>query len=947
MTAPTRPGTLAAPDAAPAADAGRAGASGLARLLAAPETFPAEEEAGLTRALSQGLAFYTGYNTSRLELAFASFDEDMKLAFYELLFLLHVNDPRLADLSFTARRFDRGADGRLRTVEEPATAELYLAGAPAGVRGMEALPGVYVHEYEDYIRATFSIHPYGEGKPSPLRPIVSLLSVGSTGTIGHKPQASDLDMQVIYDLAPFTFAGQPWSEGAVKEALRLEQKWLLRLLQQQRKLSPEALADPAQQAELRREVSRRIAAGYPGLARLLAQGSEAGVAALLGAEAAPARRRVVDELFRLMKRADRLARLGGRKRAEALLKERLARIQAYLEAKFPAAEIYLFVYPVEQFRQARYGSTLEFKESSGSAYELILNHETLMPGIQFIPMVPVHFVVPEAVNNDVAAYDRLVDRIRFRATGVYGEIEQRLVDLGAAPDLSPTYVAQHGGAIYWEAFKASAGNLPKAILNLFRFEMLLDPRFLKTIIQLIKQPGALDAHVTPKPDNPLRQQVLLGQMQIGLPPWAVLEMEGAFPALRADPWWLRYKALKIAFAEPAGVEGPDAEERARISKVLDQAFCLHLRVSDVLEQAGPPTGYRQQVMADFLQRAFPPDSPRRLNLDTLLSGSGRGLYYFEQELRDLFRRSMTRVEQKMARLGVRDHVGESREVELWLNYYLEHFQPPPNIVPRIIMKHLKTPRARIEITFRGESGWRFEAVQADAAQRGPGGAARAALTRRVTLLEDCGFAIGLAHCIVNGYYGPLPDNPEARTTFQVDPRQVHQGSEVHDRLATLTGEEVDELARRINAAFPYRYVNYRDIVLEERRVTEVLVCLNAFRFGRLDVLYRNNINTWFCDELDLPELVAQAGVLSQDLSRLVTARPIHDALAAHFDRKRIDVAQVPLHAWTNPNSLAPTRGADYRDNRQTLASGAPLRAAILKAQGVEHPPRPVRRGPGP
>ncbi|NIP71859.1 MAG: hypothetical protein GWO16_01960, partial [Gammaproteobacteria bacterium] len=63
-------------------------------------------------------------------------------------------------------------------------------------------------------------------------------------------------------------------------------------------------------------------------------------------------------------------------------------------------------------------------------------------------------------------------------------------------------------------------------------------------------------------------------------------------------------------------------------------------------------------------------------------------------------RSMMRVEDKMAKLGVRDHAGESREVELWLNYYVENFQPPPNVVPRVIMKHLKVARDGIEVAYR-------------------------------------------------------------------------------------------------------------------------------------------------------------------------------------------------------------------------------------------------------
>ncbi|NIP71860.1 MAG: hypothetical protein GWO16_01965, partial [Gammaproteobacteria bacterium] len=45
----------------------------------------------------------------------------------------------------------------------------------------------------------------------------------------------------------------------------------------------------------------------------------------------------------------------------------------------------------------------------------------------------------------------------------------------------------------------------------------------------------------------------MANLKTGLPPWAVKELEDEFPELLADPWWLRYKALKIGFHEDGGV----------------------------------------------------------------------------------------------------------------------------------------------------------------------------------------------------------------------------------------------------------------------------------------------------------------------------------------------------------------------------------------------------------
>ena len=75
---------------------------------------------------------------------------------------------------------------------------------------------------------------------------------------------------------------------------------------------------------------------------------------------------------------------------------------------------------------------------------------------------------------------------------IFNDITGRIINQGHTPDLQPSYVAEHYTAVYWEAFKASYGNLPKATLNLLRYETLLEAKLNKTIIQLIKDPQMLD-----------------------------------------------------------------------------------------------------------------------------------------------------------------------------------------------------------------------------------------------------------------------------------------------------------------------------------------------------------------------------------------------------------------------------------------------------------------------
>jgi hypothetical protein len=975
---------LAAP-ATPPADL-QAGRGGLARLLGTAVGLSQQQVQTLRGALKEGLAFYDRYNGSRLELAFASFDREMRLAIYELLFLLHVNDPRLANWKY-ARKVWATLKGVRRQVPEETTADLYLEGAPAGVQGIGMLPAVYRDEYQSYVEGVFGMKPYGDVQPE-VHPIVTIQSVGSIGTVGHKSKDSDLDLQVIYDLTPFCLNTGDWNDEIFKAAINREHKWWFNQFRRAQHIPPEALRDAKLKQKLSAKAAEKVAQAYPGLYRYLARGDREFAAKVLHPQADKTLRiQMLHEMLNLMKRGEKLRLHTELRQAEALLKERVQRIQEYINNKFPEAEIYLFVYTTEWFRQGAYSSTLEFKESSGSAYEMILNYDTLMPGIQFTPVVPTHFVLPKAVNNDSVLYPRMMDYVRFQAVTLFDEARHRFVDLGNTPDLDVNYVARHGGAIYWEAFKASSGNLPKSTLNLFRFEMLLDKHLIKSIIQIVKEPQLLNALITPRPADeglatgtfdPARQPApefrdarsilhgvkpsrpqgpaaavraptvtsqleAMANLKTGLPPWALQEIEERFTQLLFDPWWLRFKALKVGFHEDGGVSGITREERDRISKVIDLAFCLHVRISDVMHtkddkrgKAGPPS-YREQVLSTFLDKAFPTGSPRRINLENLFVGGVRGLLYFEKELRELFQRSMMRVEEKMAAMGVRDHAGASREVELWLNYYVENFQPPLNAVPRVIMKHLKVARAGIQVSFRPEEGWAFLSVQhrtllEKAAQAS--GRNVSYLPERVLLLENSGFASGVAHCVLNGYYGVLEKGtPQERMTqVDLDDKKLDQGNNIHNERAFVKEDQLNRLMKRISETFPYQPYNYMDILKTDRTVTGVFVMLNLWRFGQVSIIYRDNLSQWYCDEFEVPALFEHAEEVSRDLNRMLRARPLLDALREHFKKRNIDPQRAQLGAWANPNSLAPDHSASYRERLQDMEEGGTFGEILQKLE---------------
>lgn len=878
----------------------------LGSLLRNGVTLQSSRVALLKDGLAKGLSFFESYNESRLKLAFAYFDRPMREAFFEILFLLHSNSPDLAN----AAPIPAGAKGAARPVE---AINLYAEGCPAGVAGMDRLSKVYRQEFLDYVRKTFHTQP---GVPAGnSAPVVTLQSIGSIGTVGHKSSDSDLDLQVIYNLTPALPDAAHWGNGEFLAAMRSECDWWAKQLPAMEKLSPEKAAEPGMIGQIRAKAERTVAANYPGLYAYLWKGERSLAADLASGDAAAIRTRLLHELVSLVKRASIMKHDGAARKAEAAFKARTLKIEQYAAQRFPDAEVHLFTHPLAGYRLARYSSTMESKESSGSAYELLLNYETLMPGIHLTPMVPAHFVFPSTVNNDSALYARLLDYIQFDLIDIYRDAKSSLVDLGNTPAVDAKYVARHDGAMYWEAFKASSGNLPKSTLNLLRYEMLMEPRLLRTVIQLVKEPGALDGLAAPKGDDAKSEMEQVKLDLAGLPAWAVLELEGEFPYLRQDPWWLRYKALKLGFGEEQGVPGLAQDERQHISRIVDLAFSLHVRISDVFTKPGDTRKLdspREKMLVSYLNRAFPAASTRRRMLEQIFIGDVEGVNRFEHDLRSIFKRSMGRVTAKIAGFKLPDRAWK-REEDLWFQFYLSNFDPPHNVVVRTIMHELRVPRGRLQIGFKQGEGWFFRSLQKESSvgKRFDTFSILDRMPETVMLQEKSGFLAGVAHCIVNGYLGVVDKGTlrERRTALEFEGKHMDLGHNVDNTLAFVRPDMLQRIVAGIEEFFPYLWVDYTDFINKPRRITAVMAFLNLWHFGTLGLLYRDNLNTWYCDEIDHPQVFQQAKSLSASPAAMLSAKPIHASMASFFKQRQVDPNEVPFTAWVNPMSVTTSHAA--------------------------------------
>ena len=648
-------------------------------------------------------------------------------------------------------------------------------------------------------------------------------------------------------------------------------------------------------------------------------------------EKAKLRSRLIREIINLMKRNARLGKSDDIKSREKVLKQRIEKIQSYIQDKFPDAEVYLFPFSLHEFRKGQFGSTTESKESSGGAYELILNYETLMPGIYFTPIIPSHFLFPDDINNSEEHFDKLIEYLRFGMISIYDDMSGRVTNQGPTPDLQLSYVAHHYSAVYWEAFKASYGNLPKATLNLLRFEILLEKKAGKTIIQLIKNPGLLDklAYLTKNMEKEFKTEKIFS-------PQDVVKLEKEFPDLGFDPWWLRYKVLKIAYGVPHIIAGLEVSDMIQISKNIDTAFALHVRLSDVFKKPGQKpllNSFRDQVLTRFLDQAFPENSDRRNNIVATFIGDVETVSEFEKDLRWIFQTCIDRVHKKVEKAQVKTNKKTSDEYNIWYHFYQQNFKPKNNVIQRSILNHLQVPRGRLQIGYEPQKGWFFRSLQKEAmvGKRFESSILNI-LPEQVTLLKKAKFLQGLAYCVINGYYGVFLSGTlkETMTDVEYDLQHTNLGSKNDNHLAFIRPDQIERIMKKIIALFSPLKVSYMDCIQTKRKIISAMIFLNLQKYGRLSILYRDNLDTVYVDTFDLKDFDKNIDKYISSYKTMLESVILHKTLRRFFETRQIEPDKILLKTWVNTNSVETSHAATNEIAKESDLAETFIKQIILK-----------------
>ncbi len=877
---------------APAEDAPRVVAKrDLIRLLDKGVQLQENYVEALQKGLEAGRRFFEAFNDTRLELALEAFDEKTRYALYEVLFFLHVNEPRFAKHKYIAIRVEHSYGVAQKHYYED-SACLYLEGAPHGVQGIEALPRRFRKEFLQYVRKEFGKIPRDRDVEG-FAPFVSISALGSVGTMAHKAGSSDLDLQIQYELEPFLIDYSDWDDRKVHKALQKFIQWRFRLLHRRHKAAGKAV----EKTELREQAIAWTKQEFPTLFAYFYERTALGDRARHLADRT-IRTSLQREMMSLIKRHQGMQQREN-KQKEALLRQRLDMIQDYIQKKFPEAEVYLFGSDNLSLRLGReHGSTLVSKEASGSAYRLMLTYDVLLPGTQFTPCIPSHFILPQEFCNVPARYDLLMDAIRFQMVPLYRDIAPFLVNLGPAARLDLNYILAHGGAVYWEAFKAASGNLAKALLNLFRIEMLHHEKYLVMIIELVKHPHILKSFMQ-------EEEVSAGEGW-----WSLREMERLeeeMPFLRADPWWMKYRALKIAFAFIPHIA---YTERGKILRTIDLCYAMHLKIADFFKHLAakkPLSTHRDRFLYQFYERCFPPDSDARVRLRLVNIGETQAVIEFENELKFLFSSALERIRLIQEQNEIPDDSNQA-EFEIWFHYYQKNFEPPENVIRQSILRHLKIPRLRLQISLDSQFQlWTFRSLQQESgSQRDRNDEMFNYLPDSIDLMTCKSFLFGLAYCIHNAYYGYVNRGSlkEQKTRIEVDSSATQLPENIDRNYAFARPDVIVRLADQISEFFAYRSFNYLEC-LNERTYQELFFTLNLMSYGHLAILFRDNLNNWYLEEFMIDSFRERSAEYYEKSEKMLKDRDLHRTIRQFLRELGISVwdQQVKFTFWINPQSV--------------------------------------------
>lgn len=869
----------------------------------------------LQDALQQGTAHFETTNNARLQWSLAALAPQQRAALFELLFLCHTNVPEWTPFHFTGTRMERA--GRLRRFNtQEMSKELYLKGAPCGVEGLSRFSTATQGAFEAHAREVFGFPPpILEAGSAPLRAVIL---TGGCASLTTTVAREALDVHLIHSRN--LVSEDPLNLTSLREAILA--------FDANRDRNKDRLYADVFSKEHRPWLSRCLYGDVQQREFTLRGKLPGGLAALQR------------ELMELWSDHLRIRRTLEGVRYAQMLDQRLMLINDYLQARYPQVRLRLSI-------------SGEGEETIRSCYQKIPGStwperntywrvEEMLSGVMLTPMLPLHEVLPSTIQESGAQYLRIAQCIRYGLIPSYHAVRKRLVDLSPQFSLTGNQLRGSAEELPRMLLRGMRGIWPEALLRILRFEMMLDPRYRASTNHLLRSPRWSERRLNPQQLNAhsVKERRIWGVG--GLSPKALLSLEHDHPSLWRDPHWLRYKAIKMALAEPGGLSDGLPKQRLRLSSLVDVAFGLNLYESPAAENhvAPPAKDLRAEVHRALREQMFPPSSMRHRRIKAALRGDETALGLLERAFREALLRASWRTQQLLKKQGMGLQLLFKRTLPLRQEILQRLRARPGALWVRPLMEQ-SAPYAALRFRCTPKHGWRLEAAallpqrstthgRSRAGKLSPSSkAAQAALQRSsastqelplVMIRKASSCLVLLGEAVLNGLYTPgeRMEKPGlsaraqrakyiGRTEIMMDAQEIHQGNRLDDNFASLRAEDVHRLLQLIITFFRDREHHHapQPQPKRTRQITDLFVLLHFFKLGRLSLFYRDDLGMWWVREWDHPAWSQSWSVLRGNLERMFGERSMHVTFAHFLQTQHVRLQDLRLEIWINPHSVHP------------------------------------------
>ena len=121
-----------------------------------------------------------------------------------------------------------------------------------------------------------------------------------------------------------------------------------------------------------------------------------------------------------------------------------------------------------------------------------------------------------------------------------------------------------------------------------------------------------------------------------------------------------------------------------------------------------------------------------------------------------------------------------------------------------------------------------------------------------------------------------------------------------------------------------------DCIQTKRKIISAMIFLNLQKYGRLSILYRDNLDTVYVDTFDLKDFDKNIDKYISSYKTMLESVILHKTLRRFFETRQIEPDKILLKTWVNTNSVETSHAATNEIAKESDLAETFIKQIILK-----------------